>query len=90
MYKKLLQFLNSAMYRDRNVCYLADLGCLCVAGSLDLVWTPLGEANAEQAQHVVVSCLDINMGFNECLPLPDQGSEFIGGKRHTLTIERTS
>jgi len=63
-----------------NVCYLADLGSLGIAGSLHLVWTPLGEANAEQAQHVVVSCFDINMGFNECLPLLDQGSEFISSK----------
>lgn len=44
--------------------YLTDLGCLSIAGSLDLVWAPLGEADAEQTQHVVVGCLDINMGFD--------------------------
>ena len=53
-------------------CYLTDLAPLGVAGALHLIGTSFGEANTEQPEHVVVSCLDIHMSLNEGLPLLNQ------------------
>jgi hypothetical protein len=70
--------------------YLSDLAGLSVARAFHLVGTPFRKANAKEAQHVVVSGLDINMGFNEGLPLLYQRPQLIGREIHALTIEWTS
>jgi hypothetical protein len=70
----------------QNPC-LSDLARLRVARAFHLVWAPFRKANAEEAQHVVVSGLDIHMGFNEGLPLLYQRPQLIGREIHALTIE---
>jgi hypothetical protein len=52
-----------------------------------LVGPSFRKANAEEAQHVVVSGLDIHMGFNEGLPLLYQRPQLISCEIHALTIE---
>lgn len=52
--------------------YLSDLGSLRITSALDLVRSPLSEANAKETQHIVVSSLHINMSLDEGLPLLDQ------------------
>jgi hypothetical protein len=51
-----------------------DLGGGGVCGLLDLVWSSLGEGNAEETEEIIVGSLDNNIGLNESLPLSDEGS----------------
>jgi hypothetical protein len=46
--------------------------CQSIMQVLHLVGLPLGEANAEQLQHVVISGLDIDMILKNSLPLLHQ------------------
>jgi len=48
-----------------------DLRRLSIGSLLDLVWPPLGEGNSEQAEEVVISGLDGNVGLNQGLPFSD-------------------
>jgi len=65
-------------------CYLTDLGGLCIASTLHLVGSPLCKPDAEEPQHVAISGLNINMGLNQGLPLPDQRPQLVCSKIHTL------
>lgn len=47
-------------------------GCR-VRGLLDLIRSPFGEGNGEEAEKVVISGLNRNVGFDQSLPLSDQG-----------------
>lgn len=64
----------------------ADLSALSVAGLLDLLRATLGESDGEQAQQVTVGGLDVDVGFNEALPLLDHGTELVLGKGHAVEI----
>ena len=64
----------------------ADLGGLGVAGLLDLVGAPLGEANGEQADDVAVSGPDVDVGLDEGLPLLDEGAELVAGEIHAVEV----
>ena len=55
-----------------------DLGRLGVGSLLDLVWSPLGESNGKQAEKVVVSGLDGDVGLDQGLPFSDKRSELVG------------
>jgi len=63
-----------------------DLGRLSVGGLLDLVLSSLGEGNGEEAEEVVVGCLDCDVGLNESLPLADQRSELVRGEIETVEV----
>ena len=64
----------------------ADLGALGVAGLLDLLRAALGEGDSEEAQQVAVGGLDIDVGFNEALPLLDHGAELVLGIGHAVEV----
>lgn len=55
----------------------SDLGRGGIGGLLDLVWSTLGEGDGEQAEEVVICCLDGDVRFDEGLPLSDQGAELV-------------
>lgn len=57
-----------------------------VCGLFDLVWTFLGESNGEHTNKVVVGGFHGDVGFDERLPLANQGAEFVGSKVKTVEI----
>jgi hypothetical protein len=57
-----------------------------VCGLLDLVWSALGERNGEQAEEVVISGLDSDIGLDQALPLSDKGSELVGCEVETVEV----
>lgn len=63
-----------------------DLRRGSVCGLLDLVWSSLGEADGEEAEEVVVSGLDNNVGLDEGLPFADEGAELVGGEVETVEV----
>jgi hypothetical protein len=63
-----------------------DLRRLSVCGLLDLVWSSLGEGNAEEADEVVIGGLDDDVGLNERLPLADEGAELVGGEVEAVEV----
>lgn len=71
----------------KNYSYLSDLAGLSIAGPLDLVRTPLGEANAEHPECVIVCRLHIHMSFNQRLPFPYQRPQLVSRKIHALYIQ---
>lgn len=79
--------LTDQQSRIRNL-NLTDLAGLCITGSLDLVCTSLGKSNAEQPQAVIVSSLNINMRFNQSLPLAHQRSQLVCGEVHSLKLSK--
>jgi len=62
------------------------LGCLCVGGLLDLVWSSLGEGDGEKADEIVVSGLDSDVSLNESLPFSDQRAELVGGEVESVEV----
>ena len=64
----------------------ADLGRAGVCRLLDLVRTPLGEGNAEQANEVLVGGLHGHIGLDEGLPLSHQGPQLVGGEVQSVEI----
>lgn len=63
-----------------------DLGRGGVGGLLDLVLSPLGESNGEEAQQVVVGGLDGDVGLNQSLPLADQRAQLVRGEVQTVEV----
>jgi hypothetical protein len=57
---------------------------LSIAGALDLIVPPPGEADAEHAQGIVISGFNINMCFNKSLPLPYQRPQLVSSEVHAL------
>ena len=64
----------------------ADLGRSGIGGLLDLVWSSLGETDGEEAEEVVVSGLDNDVGLDEGLPLADEGAELVGGEVEAVEV----
>lgn len=85
-----VQVLQVALARlfGHDRCHLftdgTDLRGLRVARLLDLVRALLGESDAEEADRVAVRGLDIDKGFNERLPLLDQGADFVTRELHAV------
>jgi hypothetical protein len=63
-----------------------DLRGLSVCGLLDLVWSSLGEGDAEEAEEVVIGGLDNDVGLNKGLPLADEGAELVRGEVETVEV----
>jgi hypothetical protein len=57
-----------------------------IGGLLDLVGSALGEGNGEQAEEVVVSGLDCDIGLNQRLPLSDERSQLVGCEIETVEV----
>lgn len=66
-----------------------DLRGAGVCGLLDLVGTPLGESDGKQTKEVVVGRLHGDVGFDERLPLADQGSQFISSEVEAVEVGQT-
>jgi len=60
-----------------DALHLRGLG---VAGLLDLVFAPLGKAEAEQAQHVAVGGLQIDVRLDQRLPFADERAHLVSGE----------
>lgn len=54
-----------------------DLGRGSICGLLDLVWSTLGEGDGEEAEEVVISGLDSDVGLNQGLPFSYKRSELV-------------
>lgn len=65
---------------------LPDLGGLSIGGFADLVRPSLCESNGEQSDNITVSGFDIDVGFDEGLPLADEGAQFVGGEVHAVEV----
>jgi hypothetical protein len=63
-----------------------DLRGLSVCGLLDLVWSSLGEGDAEEAEQVVVGGLDNDVGLDEGLPLADERAKLVGGEVEAVEV----
>lgn len=63
-----------------------DLRSGGVCGLLDLVGPALGEGNGEEAEEVVVSGLDGDVGLDQRLPLADKGAELVRGEVKTVEV----
>ena len=57
-----------------------------VCGLLDLVGAALGESNGEQAEEVIISGFDCDIGLNQRLPLSDERSKFVGCEVETVEV----
>ena len=67
----------------------ADLRGAGVCSLLNLVGTPLGESDGKQTKEVVVGRLHGDVGFDERLPLADQGSQFISSEVEAVEVGQT-
>ena len=63
-----------------------DLRRLGVCGLLDLVGPSLGEGNAEEADKVIVSGLDGDVGLDQGLPLADERPELVRCEVHAVEV----
>jgi hypothetical protein len=77
-------FSHDVEHLSANGTNLTRLGIASRLGLL--VSLLLGEPNAEETKVVSISCADINKGFNERLPLSDQGAKFITGHVHSVEV----
>ena len=66
-----------------------DLRRGSIGGLLDLVRPALGEGDGEEAEEVVVSGLDSDVGLDQGLPLSDEGSELVRSKIKTVEVSQT-
>jgi len=65
---------------------LSDLRAGRICGLPDLVWSPLGECDAEESKEIIVGGLYNNVGFDEGLPLADEGAKFIRGEVKAVEV----
>src|SRR6202040_3613463 len=63
--------------------YLGRLGVCCLS---DLRLTALSETDGKETKEVAVRRLDVNVGFDECLPLANERTKFVGCKVHAVEI----
>lgn len=73
-----------------DVCHLvsncANLGRSCISRLLDLVRPSLSEGDGEEANEVIVSGLDGNVGLDQSLPLAHQGTQLVRGEVQAMKI----
>lgn len=67
----------------------ADLGRLRVGGLLDLIWPPLGESDGKETEEVIISGLDGDVGFDQCLPLAHERAELVRGEIEPMEVGET-
>jgi len=63
-----------------------DLRAGSVCGLLDLVGAALRECDTEEAEEVIVGCLDDNVRLNESLPFPDQRPQLVRGEVEAVEV----
>ena len=66
-----------------------DLRRGSIGGLLDLVRPALGEGDGEEAEEIVVSGLDSDVGLDQGLPLSDEGSELVRSEIKTVEVSQT-
>ena len=64
----------------------SDLRRGSIGGLLDLVGPLLGEGNGEETEEVIIGSLYCDIGFNQRLPLSNQGSELVGCEVETVEV----
>lgn len=57
-----------------------------VGGLLDLVGTSLGKGDSEQAKKIVIRGLHSDVGFDQGLPLANQGSQLVGCEVQSVEV----
>jgi len=62
------------------------LGVLGVAGSSHLLGGSLSETNTEKSEEVAINGLGLHEGFDEGVPLLDEGAELVLGNVHTVEV----
>merc|ERR1719324_1796679 len=78
---------NDVYHLLANLANLLRLGVAVFLGAARLL---LCETNAKDTNEVSISGLDIDMGFNQSLPLLNHGSKFISGQVHTIELGQTA
>ena len=71
---------------DHLLTDVPDLLGLGIAGLLGGHVLLAGEPDAEDAEHVSVSGLDINVALDQGLPLLDHGPQLVGGQAHAVEV----
>lgn len=66
----------------------SDLRAGSVCGLLDLVRSSLGERNGEESEKVIICGLNCDVGFDESLPLANEGAKFIGGEIKAMEVSQ--
>ena len=64
----------------------SDLRRSCICSLLDLVWSALGEGNAEKSEEVVVSSLDGGVGLDQRLPLAHKRPKLVGCEVQSVEV----
>lgn len=64
----------------------ADLGRSGVGRLLNLILAAFGEADGEEANEVIISGLDRDIGFNKGLPLADERAQLVGCEVETVEV----
>jgi len=59
---------------------------LSIGSHATRVMLTLGESNGEQAEHVAIGGLDIDVGLNGSALLLDHGAELVGGEVHAVEV----
>ena len=65
---------------------LTHLGVLGVGGLLELVLSALGQGKDKEPQQVSVSGLDVHVGLNQSVPLPDDALKPVRGELHAVEV----
>eukprot|EP00964_Phaeocystis_antarctica_P064233 scaffold38621_cov81-Phaeocystis_antarctica.AAC.7 len=65
-----------------------DLRVVGVASLLELVHPLLGEADAEEPQHVAVGRLHVDVRLDQRLPLAHHRPQLVGGELHTVELRQ--
>ena len=65
---------------------LFDLGPLGVGGGLELELASLGEGDGEEPEEEPVAGLGVDDGFDEGVPLSDEGAEVVLGGVHSVEV----
>lgn len=86
---QLLQVATCRLTGDNLEHLLPDLPHLTrlrVCGLPHLRGAAFCEADSEKTEEVAIGGFDVNVGFNECLPLANKGTELVGGKVHAMEV----
>lgn len=71
---------------EHALANLTDLGTLSVASLLDLLLLALSESNHKDTQQVAIGGLDIDVGFNQALPLLNHRAELVLSNGHAVEV----
>lgn len=65
------------------------LGCLGIAGGLNLSWGLLGESDREHSHDVAISGLGLHEGFDKRVPFLNHSATMVSGDIHSVEISVT-